>query len=208
MLIKPLLIASLESALNRYLSLDDNKHHLLEPLTGKVIALHIQPINECLFLCPTRDGIQILNQITGQPDTTITGTPWALGLMGVSTNPMRSVFSGEVKIEGDIQTGKLFQELFKKLDINLENVIARHTGNDFAAKISRFLRSGQVWSKETVETFKLNTAEFLQEETRDLPAKAEADLFYEEVDRLRNDADRLECRLDRLLNTSPPKQEP
>ncbi|CAG7855862.1 hypothetical protein MCAMS1_00146 [biofilm metagenome] len=206
MVVKPLLTAALETALNRYLALDDNKDHLLQPLTGKVIGLTIQPFDETLYLCPTHDSIQIIDR-HDDPDTTISGSLWALGLMGVSARPMRSVFSGEVKIEGDIQTGKLFQELFKNLDINLEGLLATYTGNEVAHQISQFFRSGQSWSKETIDTFKLNTAEFLQEETRDLPAKPEADLFYEAVDRLRNDADRLECRLDRLLNATTPKQE-
>jgi ubiquinone biosynthesis accessory factor UbiJ len=71
MLIKPLLIATLETALNGYLALDNNKEDLLIPLKGKIIALTIQPFNETLYLCPTSDSIQIIDQITGQPDTTI-----------------------------------------------------------------------------------------------------------------------------------------
>ncbi|ESS67933.1 sterol-binding domain-containing protein [Methyloglobulus morosus KoM1] len=198
MLIKPLLIATLETALNRYLALDNNKEDLLIPLKGKVIALTILPFNETLYLCPTSDSIQIIDQITGQPDTTISGSAWALGLMGISAKPMRSVFSGEIKIEGDIQTGKQFQAVFKKLDIDLEGLMAQYTGHDIASKISQFFRSGQKWGKETIETFKLNAAEFLQEETRDLPAEPEIELFYRDVDTLRNDSDRLECRIERL----------
>ena len=198
MLIKPLLIAALETALNRYLALDNNKDDLLIPLKGKVIALTIQPFNETLYLCATSDSIQIIDQITGHPDTTISGSVWELGLMGISAKPMRSVFSGEIKIEGDIQTGKQFQDLFKKLDVDLEGLLAQYAGADLANRVSRFFRSGQDWGKETIETFKLNTAEFLQEETRDLPAKPEIDIFYQQVDELRNDCDRLQARVERL----------
>jgi ubiquinone biosynthesis accessory factor UbiJ len=193
-----LLSTVLEAALNRYLALDNNIEDLLLPLKGKIIALTIQPFNETLYLCPTNDSIQIIDQITGQPDTTISGSAWALGLMGVSAKPMRSVFSGEIKIEGDIQTGKQFQAVFKKLDIDLEGLLAQYTGQDIASKISQFFRSGQEWGKETVETFKLNTAEFLQEETRDLPTKPEIDIFYHQVDELRTACDRVESRIDRL----------
>jgi ubiquinone biosynthesis accessory factor UbiJ len=193
-----LIMSVLESTLNQYVSLDANKEDLLIPLKGKIIALTIQPFNVTLYLCPTSDSFQIIDQITGQPDTTISGSAWALGLMGISAKPMRSVFSGEIKIEGDIQTGKQFQAVFKKLDIDLEGLLAQYTGDDIASRISQFFRSGQEWGKESIETFKLNTAEFLQEETRDLPAKAEIDLFYRDVDTLRNDSDRLECRIERL----------
>jgi ubiquinone biosynthesis accessory factor UbiJ len=200
MLIKPLLIATLETALNRYLALDNNKEDLLIPLKGKVIALIIQPFNETLYLCPTGDSIQIIDQTTEKPETTISGSVWALGLMGLSAKPMRSVFSGEIKIEGDIHTGKQFQELFKKLDIDLEGLLAQYAGADLASRISQFFRSGQEWGKETIETFKLNTAEFLQEETRDLPAKPEIDIFYKQVDGLRNHLDRLNSRVERLAD--------
>ena len=207
MLIKPLLITILETALNRYLALDNNKEDLLIPLKGKIIALTIQPFNETLYLCPASDSIQIIDQITAQPDTTISGSVWALGLMGVSTKPMRSVFSGEIKIEGDIQTGKQFQAVFKKLDIDLEGLLAQYTGHDLASRISQFFRSGQEWGKESIETFKLNTAEFLQEETRDLPAKPEIDIFYQQVDELRNASDRLNSRVERLINSITTKTE-
>jgi ubiquinone biosynthesis accessory factor UbiJ len=200
MIIKPFLIATLEAALNHYLALDNNKEDLLIPIKGKVIALTIQPFNETLYLCPTSDSIQIIDQITGQPDTTISGSAWALGLMGISGKPMRSVFSGEIKIEGDIQTGKQFQAVFKKLDIDLEGLLAQYAGADLANRISRFFRSGQEWGKETIETFKLNTSEFLQEETRDLPAKPEIDIHHQQVDELRNDFDRLNSRVERLAD--------
>jgi ubiquinone biosynthesis accessory factor UbiJ len=193
-----LIMPVLESALNRYVSLDANKEDLLMPLKGKIIALTIQPFDETLYLCPTGDSIQIIDQTVTPPDTIISGSAWALGLMGMSTKPMRSVFSGEVKIEGDIQTGKQFQELFKKLDIDLEGLLAQYAGADLASRISQFFRSGQEWGKETIETFKLNTAEFLQEETRDLPAKPEIDIFYQQVDELRNTSDRVESRIERL----------
>jgi ubiquinone biosynthesis accessory factor UbiJ len=200
MLIKPILIATLETALNRYLALDNNKEDLLIPLKGKVIALIIQPFNETLYLCPTGDSIQIIDQTVTPPDTIISGSVWALGLMGLSAKPMRSVFSGDVKIEGDIQTGKQFQELFRKLNIDLEGLLAQYTGADIANRVSQFFRSGQEWSKETVETFKLNTTEFLQEETRDLPAKPEIDSHHQQVDELRNHFDRLNSRVERLAD--------
>lgn len=201
MLVKPLLIAALETALNRYLALDENRNALLFPLIGKVIAVTILPFNETIYLCPNADNIQIIDHLVGQADTTISGSVWSLGMMGASDQPMRSVFSGEVKIEGDAQTGKQFQELFKKLDINLETVLAQYTGDYWANRIEQFFRSGQEWTKETIETFKLNTTEFLQEETRDLPAKPEADIFYHDVDDCRTACDRLESRIDRITTT-------
>ncbi|POZ49824.1 sterol-binding protein [Methylovulum psychrotolerans] len=198
--IKPLLIGTLEFALSRYVQLDPNAGQFLQPLAGKVIAVTITPFNETLYLCPAADTIQVLDQYLGEPDTRLTGSLFAFGLMGLSAKPMRSVFSGDVVIAGDMHTGRRFQELFAKLDIHLEDKLARYTGERFAHNLSQFFRAGQDWSKDTLETFRLNAAEFLQEETRDLPAVPEMDIFYQQIDDLRLDFDRLQSRVDRLKN--------
>jgi len=201
MAIKPLLIGALETALNQYLALDQDSGYFLTPLAGKVIAVTVQPFDETIYLCPTTDSIQCLDQFPGQADTRLSGSIWALGLMGLSSTPMRSVFSGEVTIEGDMQTGRKFQELFAKLDIDLEEKLSQFTGDIIAHKVANFFRAGQNWSKDSLETFRLNAKEFLQEETRDLPAAPEADIYYAQVDELRTDFDRLQSRIDRLKST-------
>jgi len=198
MVIKPLLMSALETALNKFLAMDQNSGVFLAPLISKVIAVTITPFNETIYLCPNSDSIQLLDYSPDQPDTQLTGSIFALGLMGFSSKPMRSIFSGEVKIEGDMNTGRKFQELFAKLDINLEQQLARYTGDSIAHNISQFFRAGQNWSKESIETFRLNASEFLQEETRDLPAGPEVDIFYRQIDKLRTDFDRLQSRIDRL----------
>lgn len=200
MTVKPLLIGALEAALNQYLALDQDSGYFLTPLAGKVIAVTVQPFDDTIYLCPTTDSIQCLDQFPGQPDTRLSGSLWALGLMGLSSTPMRSVFSGEVTIEGDMQTGRKFQELFEKLDIDLEEKLSQFTGDIIAHKVANFFRAGQNWGKDSLETFRLNAKEFLQEETRDLPAAPEADIFYAQVDELRGDFDRLQSRIERLLN--------
>ncbi|MDD5632563.1 MAG: SCP2 sterol-binding domain-containing protein [Methylococcales bacterium] len=201
MVIKPLLMSALEAALNKFLALDQNSGVFLEPLAGKIIAVTITSFNETLYLCPAPDSIQLLDYSPKQADTHLTGSVFAFGLMGLSSKPMRSIFSGEVVIEGDMQTGRKFQELFAKLDINLEKQLARYTGDSLAHNISQFFRSGQNWSKESIETFRLNASEFLQEETRDLPAVPEMDIFYRQIDQLRTDFDRLQSKIERLENT-------
>ena len=200
MIIKPLLISVLETALNKFLSLDEDASLFITPLAGKVIAIKILPFNETLYLCPTTNKIQLLEHYTQEVDTTISGTLSALGLMGLSSTPMRSIFSGEVKIEGDTQVADKFQQLFKKLDIDLEEQLSQFTGDIVAHKIGNLFRSSQNWTEETIETFKLNCKEFLQEETRDLPAGPEADIFYQQVDQLRSDFDRLSARIELITN--------
>lgn len=198
MAFKPLLLSALASAINQTLHLDPNSGEFLAPLAGKVIAVTITPFNETIYLCPSADDIQLLDVCPTPADTHLTGSLLALGLMGISGKPMRSIFSGAVVIEGDMHTGRKFQELFAKLDIDLESKLARYTGEQFASQISGLFRAGKNWSVESLETFRLNAAEFLQEETRELPAVPEADVFFQQVDELRLAFDRLNSRIERL----------
>jgi ubiquinone biosynthesis protein UbiJ len=50
--------------------------------------------------------------------------------------------------------------------------------------------------------------EYLQEEGRDLPTPTEVEEFLADVDRLRDDAERLEARLARLESRSPASRAP
>lgn len=200
MTIKPIIITSLETALNHYINLDDNVNNFLAPLNGKIIAITITPFNETIYLCPNTQTIQCLDVYPSTADTHLTGSLFALGLMGLSKNPMNSLFSGEVIIEGDTNIGQQFQSLFKQLDINLEAKLARYTGNTIASGLGQLFRAGKEWGQESLETLRLNTSEFIQEETRDVPAPAEAEEFYNAVDELQLDFDRLQSRLERLEN--------
>ena len=198
--IKPLLISVLETALNQYLAMDDHLEQYLTPIAGKIIAVHITPFDETLYLAPVHDRIQLLENYVGEVDASLSGSLSALGLMGLSATPMRSLFKGDVKIEGDTQLAHKFQRLFEKLDINLQAKLARFTGDAVAERLTGLMRGSRAWSQQTLTSFRLNLEEFLQEETRDLPAKAEAELLFQNIDNSRSDVDRLLARIDRLQN--------
>jgi ubiquinone biosynthesis protein UbiJ len=200
MAIKALLMNALEIAINQYLSLDPNASTFLAPLTGKIIKVTITSFNESFYLCTSAEAIQLLDFSSEPVDTQLTGSVFAFGLMGLSSKPMRSIFSGDIQIEGDMQLGRQFQALFSKLDINLEPQLARYTGDNVAQHISQFFRSSHEWSKEAIESFRLNVSEYLQEETRDLPSEPEVAIFHSQVDELRTQFDRLQSRIERLEN--------
>jgi ubiquinone biosynthesis protein UbiJ len=202
--LKPLMLHLFEQALNRLLQLDPAIEHLLAPMAGKVIALHITSLNQTLYFCPGTEQLQLLDSYPHPADATISGSLMALGLMGLSATPMRRLFSGEVRIEGDSQLAQHFQRLLKKLDLQLEHHLAQLTGERVAQQLSGHWRSSRQWQHDTLEAFRLNLQEFLQEETRDLPAKAEAAVLFDAIDASRDDLERLTARLDRLSTPQTP----
>ena len=65
-------------------------------------------------------------------------------------------------------------------------------------QVARFAREFGTWLKRTRRVAAENLAEYWQEESRDLPSRTEADEFLQGVDQVREAADRLEARINRL----------
>jgi len=199
-------MSTFETALNKYISLDEDIAIFLKPLIGKVIAVTILPFNETLYLCPNSKNIQIMDYYQGNIDTTLTGSLPALGLMGLSSTPARSFFSGEVAITGDLGVGHQFQRLFEQLDIDLEEQLSHFTGDVLAHKIGHFFRNATDWHQENLNTLQLNISEFLQDETQHLPPAPEVNILAQQIDQLKEDFDRLEARIKRLDTQLKAKQ--
>jgi len=192
---------ALETALNKYLSLDEDISLFLTPLAGKVIAINITPFNETIYLCPSANIIQFMDVTHDTVDTTLTGSLSALGLMGLSNTPARSFFSGDVSITGDLAVGQQFQQLFAKLDIDLEEQVSHLTGDVVAHKIGLFFKQAHHWHQESFNSIQLNITEFLQDESKDLPPEPEVNIFTQQVDKLSEDMDRTEAKIQRLNQT-------
>ncbi|NJD06144.1 MAG: sterol-binding protein [Methylococcaceae bacterium] len=195
-----------EQALERFLALSPNHRELLAPLAGKHIALKLRHPAMNLHLVPTDRSIQFHIDLDAPMDVSLTGTWLAFARMGLSGSPQASLFGGAVRIDGDMKAARQFQKLFERLEIDWEGLLARQVGIGAAAGIVGWVEAGRQWSNDALTGLRQDCAEYLQEETRTLPAATEVDRLCHDVDTLRADADRLEARIERLrrnLNPGP-----
>ncbi|MGH8557082.1 MAG: ubiquinone biosynthesis accessory factor UbiJ [Methylococcales bacterium] len=200
MLARAIFLSLLDDAISSYIGLDPNANRLLQPISGKVIAIRLTGLDWIFYLCPSATSIQLLEHYQAKPDTTLSGSPLAFVRLGLSNNPTSFLFTGKVIIEGDLSTGRKFQTLFKRLDIDWEDLLSNVTGDIPAHRIGNFVRGALQWGRESHEAMKLNITEYLQEERRDLPTAWECNELFKHVDTIRADADRLEMRVKRLAN--------
>lgn len=203
MLIRSIFLTTLETTISRFIALDSEAPRLLKPIQGKVIAIHIESLDWTFYLCPSDSSIQLLEHYEGSPDTTLSGSPFGFANIGLSTTPSDVLFSGQIKIEGDASTGRNFQTLFKRLEIDWEEQLSHVTGDILAHQIGNFVRAARQWGQDSKETLRLNVGEYLQEESRDLPTSYECNDLFEQIDSIRADTDRLEMRLKRISSTAP-----
>ena len=192
------LTASIESALNRYLSLDPGALSRFSSLEGKVIAIEIKGIHKTLSLFPSADGFLVLTDYDGEADAIISGSPVSLAKMGLEKDPKDMIFSGEIEISGDTAVANEFNRLLSKIDIDWEEILAKNIGDIAAHKVGNLINGTNQWIKRSKKSVFLDTGEYIQEEIKLSPSNAELRKFINQVDEIREIADRLKVRIDIL----------
>ncbi len=191
------LLTALETALNYYLQLDPESLRRLGRLQGKVIAIELRGLESTIYALPGSSGLQLHPKWEDEVDTTISGTPLALTRMGLGDSS-KVLFSGDVTISGDVETGQQFKRILDGMDIDWEEQLSRLTGDLIAHRTGDLVRDGLRWGRRALRSLQLDVAEYLQEESRILPGRGEFAEFTEQVERLRDDTERLEARVARL----------
>jgi ubiquinone biosynthesis protein UbiJ len=194
-------IATLENAINQYLSMDPEALSRFADMEGRVIAIHIIGINQSLYLFPGADGIMVLSEFDGEPDTTISGTPLALARLGVTDDAAAVLFSGEVKISGDTRLGNNFKKILAAIHIDWEEQLSTYVGDVLAHQLGNVARDFSQWFSRSSDALQKDVGEFLQEESRLLVTNAELDKFISDVDLFREALDRLDARISRIKKT-------
>lgn len=150
-----------------------------------------------------RDGRLLLWRGAGETATvTLTGTPLALMAL-LREDPATVIRRGDVLIAGDGEAGARFQELLQLLRPDLEAGVARIIGDVPARGMGALLQKVAGFGRATVATQAANLGEYLTHERRLLVPQAEARQFLDDVDMLREQADRLAARVAQLESQEP-----
>lgn len=200
MIVPAIMLAPLEMALNFGIRQQSQAQQICSSLAGKTLAFHLRGPMTTVYLLFRENDVQLRGQYQGKPNTTISGTPLALARLGLAPDNNRDLFTGEVKLEGDVDTGRQFQALMKSIDVDWEEQLSRITGDVAAHQIGNAARDLSAWAINTFSTLQMNIAEYLQQESRDVPCKVEVEPFLAAVDTIRSDVERLELRIKRLQN--------
>lgn len=190
----------LEATFNRYLGMDPVACARLAGLDGRVIALELRGLDLMLVFRVQGQGIAFIDEPDQKPDTLLRGTPLSITRLGFGRgNATGTLFSGDVEISGDVETGQAFKAVLDAIDIDWEEQLARLTGDVVAHQLGNAARHTGRWLDNARLTLEQDLSEYLQEELRVVPTRIEIENLIEDIGRLGMDTDRLEARLRRLL---------
>ncbi len=199
MTFKPAQLPLLQSLLDQTLARADRLDSLLAPLAGQSLDLLISAPSVALRLHFGHSTIKLAipdEQLV--VNATLHGSAQAFLRASLSDDPAKAFSNGDLELTGDSRLVSRFSKLPKQLNIDWEDWIAQFTG-DIAA---RWLFSGSSklfgWLGHSRQSLASSLVEYLQEESRDLPAGNEMRDFFARVDEIRDDVERSAARMQLL----------
>lgn len=183
---------------NRILDLDCEAHGKLKQFENKSIHISISDLGLDYFVRFPNSTVVVSEKQTEKPSASISGKSSAFIAAALNDRSGDAVFTGELHFSGDIGLAQRFQAFIESLQIDWQRPLSEVFGDEISYSISQGINklSGlfqNAW-KQTI----LDIPEYLQEESRSTPCRAELDDFYHQVDLIRSQAERLEARFKRL----------
>lgn len=193
--------AMLEAALNRVLALDAHTQSAIAALEGRRIGMELRGANLALAIS-VRDGRLVVGPHWETPaDLNLHASPTSLLAFAARSGDDSPLPPGKVDISGDAELARRMEKLLRGFSPDIEEAFTQTFGDVLGVPIARTFQRLFTWTRETAQALAQDNAEYLREESRDLIAPAEMEQFLDDVDALRERADRLDARVQRAARS-------
>lgn len=196
-----------ERLLNRNLPRSPRARTLCGDLAGRSVALAIEGLALRFVLGSDGDRLSLGRETSpshdpASADAEFRGTP--LNLLALAGPDAEGVIRrGDVRVEGDAEAAQRFRELLHLLRPDIEEEMSRLLGDAAAHRLGRLGSGFLEFGRRFASTGTRNVAEYFAHERADLVPRAEADAFFADVDRTREDLDRLAARIAIISSGGP-----
>jgi len=194
-----LLLAGVERSLALAIHQDPLTAQRLAALQGRVILLRTRQPEASIYLLPGQGGIELVQHHEGDVDCTLSAPASLLARLALSSNRQQLLLSPELELSGDTQVLVELQNIFADLQIDGEAALARWLGPVAAHAVGELARGGRDWLGGARHSLQQSVADYLTEEGRQLVGRAEADAAAAQIHELRLLLDRLDARVQRLM---------
>ncbi len=198
----------LSSICNHTLNLDPQKEYLLEKLNAKSLTIIISDWHKIINITPTSSELIISNTLPEtSADCALKGSLSDLIQMGLSKEPQSFIQDGTIEQSGSFHVLSSYQTLYNALDIEWEHHLAQKIGITPAHILLTPFKMATKWLKNSNQKFIHELDDYLHEETKLFPPREEINDFFEDIQSLQNDLDRLEARINLLSKKNETENE-
>ncbi|HEY1589123.1 MAG TPA: SCP2 sterol-binding domain-containing protein [Rhodanobacter sp.] len=188
---------ALETALNHTLSLDPDTQQRLAALNGRSMQLHLRG-PEIALAVTVEDARLKVGPPQDDSQLRVAATPGSLLAMMFRRDD-DGIAPGKVEIAGDAELARRLEKLASKFAPDFEEAFARTFGDVLGVPLAKAVRKGLAHARETATHLTEDSAAWLRDEARIALAPGEVEGFLDGVDHLRERSERLESRVQRLI---------
>jgi ubiquinone biosynthesis protein UbiJ len=188
---------ALETALNHTLSLDPDTQQRLAALNGRSVQLHLRG-PEIALAVTVEDARLKVGPPQDDSQLRVAATPGSLLAMMLRRDD-DGIAPGKVEIAGDAELARRLEKLASKFAPDFEEAFARTFGDVLGVPLAKAVRKGLAHARETAMHLTEDSADWLRDEARIALAPGEVEGFLDGVDHLRERSERLESRVQRLI---------
>lgn len=193
------LLAAAESGINRILALDSSAQARLAGLSGKVIEVDCASPAVRLFILPHADGLRLARQWAAPADCALRAPAGTLLRLATSRQKTAVLHRPDVQIDGDSGVLMELSAVLQDLELDWEYELSRWIGPVASHVLGSRLRGASNWAEQSLDSLRLDLKDYLAEETASLVGAREAEARFAELDALKLALDRLEARVERLV---------
>lgn len=191
-------LAIVEQILNGHVQESTAALDLLSSLHGKSLGVEVRGPGVTIVVSAETEKLRLEFAGESSATATVSGTPLAL-LASLRGDALSGFKDSGITISGDAEAAEDFSTLFRLARPDLEEQLSHLAGDIVAHRIGSTVRNAHAWSKQAISALGMNTTEYLQEESRQVPTRVEVEGFFAEIETLRDAAERVAARVDQHI---------
>ena len=191
-------LAALEQAVAAALSMDPHTRQMLSSLAGRVLRVEVTVPGITVYVLPQAEGIRLASHHEGSVACSVSGAASDFVALVLAEDKPGALINGNLRIGGDSSLLLELEKALSGLDVDWEERIALVLGEAPAHQIGRAVRGGVRAGRRARDAFERHLEEFIHEEARLAPPRAEVEDFFADLRALASRTDRLEASLRRV----------
>ncbi len=191
-----LLAQALETAVNQVLKLEGDIETLMQPLVGRSLSVEVTDWRFKLLLVGKPQGFHVYVNAENQADVMLSGDLFALLSLVKSDQPQAILSGQKVSVSGDTSVLQAFSLFAKQLNLDWQQALSNIIGDIPAHLLSQPLKRALQYLQQNHQSHYQDLRDYLQQECRLLPCREEVEDFFEDIQQLRQDIDRLALKVE------------
>ncbi|MCX7121560.1 MAG: SCP2 sterol-binding domain-containing protein [Gammaproteobacteria bacterium] len=194
-MILTLLLPALEKIINTALKNDPDALEKISSLENQLIKINCSDWNMIFYIAANDNGLLFYKKHSGAVNTEITGTLNNFLHIFIKGADTKTLFQHPIDISGNTHNIEVLRAAFKNIDLDLEEKLSHFVGDTLAHKLFFHLKETRKTFKRSSGELTVQAKEYIHFEAKNLVSKKQAEKFYADVARLRDDVDRMEAIL-------------